>query len=59
LSNAAFLVKKEKHTSEEARIEKTEQEARTAELSEQDLEQVAGGVSEIEFAGRPSTGQGE
>ena len=46
--------------SEETRIEKTEQGARTAELSEQDLDQVAGGTEVVlQIVGRPTSGQGE
>jgi hypothetical protein len=45
---------------EENKIEKTEQDARKAELSEQDLDQVAGGTEVVlEIAGRPTSGQGE
>ena len=45
--------------SDETKTEKTEQEAASAELPEQELDQVAGGTVVIEIAGRPVSGQGE
>jgi len=46
--------------SEDTKIEKTGQEPVVGELSEQELDKVAGGTEVvIELAGRPASGQGE